>query len=348
MDKILLGTANEGKIKEMKNYLADLDFEVLSLDDMDEDIEDPAEPADTIEENALLKSRYYAKKTNLPTLSDDGGLFVDAFDGWPGVRSARVADSSQERRNIILNMLEKKEVKDRGASFRTVVSFYDPKQNINYSSMGITEGKVVDEIKDGQIIDGFGYDPIFHVDDAGKTYAQMTTKEKNEVSHRGKALQQVKYFLESSYGIKQFIVPYALIYKDGKILMNLRNDPHRKNFHQTWEFPGGGIDRGEDIEEALIREAEEETGYQVEIISQLPNVIVQEEKGDSYNYQVCLVPFLCAPRKKVSEVSDNEVLKSKWYSIDSLSKVDNLFPRNEELIKSFLPNLKQEVEKNNL
>lgn len=198
MDKILLGTTNPGKAKEMKNYLSVLDVEILTLDGINQEIEEPNEPHENIEENAFLKARYYAQKTELATLSDDGGLFVDAFDGWPGVRSARVADTSQERRKIILDMLEKKDTDNRSASFRTVIFFYDPIQNSSFSAMGVTQGKITDKPKSNPQA-GFGYDPIFHVNKAGKTYAAMTTKEKNEVSHRGKALRKTGRFLKNNY-----------------------------------------------------------------------------------------------------------------------------------------------------
>lgn len=343
MEKILLGTTNSGKIEEMKNYLSDLDCQILTLSEVGKKIEEPQESHDTIEENAFLKARYYAKKTGLATLSDDGGLFIDTFEGWPGVKSARVADNSEKRRFVILDMLEKKENTDRSASFRTVVYFYDPEQNFAFSGMGITEGKIVQEIPSGDFEDSFGYDPIFFVNDKKKTYAEMSIQEKNEVSHRGKALQKIKYTFENNYKPKQIIVPFIILYNKGKVLMNLRNDPHREKFHKKWEFPSGGVESGESLEETVYREGREETGYEFDIITQLPNVAVQEEQGDNYDYQVCLIPFVCKPKQKVSDINDNEVLESRWFKIEELTQIEDLFPRNRKLIENFLPNLKEVV-----
>ncbi|MFB6226361.1 MAG: RdgB/HAM1 family non-canonical purine NTP pyrophosphatase [Candidatus Paceibacteria bacterium] len=198
MDKLLLGTTNQGKVDEMKEYLAGLDMNILSLNDLQQDIKEPDEPHDTIEENAFLKARYYANKTNLISLSDDGGLFVDALNGWPGVKSARVAENSEKRRRLILDMLEKKKTNDRSASFRSVLSLYDPQEKIGFSNMGMTKGKITKQPEETPK-NGFGYDPIFKVKKSDKTYASMNKKEKNNVSHRGKALFGIVDFIKFYY-----------------------------------------------------------------------------------------------------------------------------------------------------
>lgn len=198
MNKILLGTTNQGKVKEMKSYLDGLDVNLLSLNDLKKDIKEPGEPHDTIEENVLLKARYYANESGLTTISDDGGLFVEAFSGWPGVRSARVADNSKERREVILDMLKEKDTDNRSASFRSVLCLYDPQQRTSFLNMGITKGKITTKPEKNPEA-GFGYDPIFYVNKAEKTYAAMSREKKNKISHRGKALSGIVDFINNFY-----------------------------------------------------------------------------------------------------------------------------------------------------
>ncbi len=195
---ILLGTTNLGKVKEMKKFLSDFTATIYSLGDIDKKIKEPSEPHETIEENAFLKARYYADKTDYITISDDGGLFINALNGWPGVKSARVADSEQKRRQVVLKMLDKKDSDNRKASFKSCIAVYDPNRNISFSAVGKTKGKITKQ-PEQEIIDGFGYDPIFHVNKADKTYAAMTSGEKNKVSHRGKALSVVNNFFNKFY-----------------------------------------------------------------------------------------------------------------------------------------------------
>ncbi|PSO45359.1 MAG: non-canonical purine NTP pyrophosphatase, RdgB/HAM1 family [Parcubacteria group bacterium QH_9_35_7] len=195
---ILLGTTNPGKVKEMKKFLTDFEATIYSLDDINKSIKEPNEPHETIEENAFLKARYYAKQTDYITISDDGGLFINALNGWPGVKSARVADSEQKRRQVVLKMLEKKDFGNRKASFKSCISVYDPNREISFSSVGETKGKITEQ-PEQNIIDGFGFDPIFYVNKANKTYAAMTSSEKNRVSHRGKALSVVNNFFNKFY-----------------------------------------------------------------------------------------------------------------------------------------------------
>ena len=87
--QLLIGTSNKGKLSEIKSFLNTSMFDIVSLEDLDMEIEDPEETGTTLEENAILKARYYGEKTGLLTLTDDGGIYIDALDGWPGIKSAR-------------------------------------------------------------------------------------------------------------------------------------------------------------------------------------------------------------------------------------------------------------------
>ncbi|MBI4992858.1 MAG: RdgB/HAM1 family non-canonical purine NTP pyrophosphatase [Candidatus Magasanikbacteria bacterium] len=245
MMKILIATTNEGKFKEIKSFLGDLPVKLVSLGDVGTKYKEPAEDQPTLEGNAILKAKYYAEKTGLISLADDGGLFVDALKAWPGVKSARIADSKSRRNELVLGKLKGKTWKKRTARFRAVLAIYDPKTKDLYLTNGETAGHILEKAIDSD--NGFGYDPIFYVDEKKKAYVEMSVVEKNSCSHRGKALAQMKYFLRKQFGSRHIVVPLAIIIKDGKALIAKRNDPHNKKFHGTWEFPGGAVEYGETI-----------------------------------------------------------------------------------------------------
>ncbi len=338
---ILLGTSNPGKIVELKYALQTTpNLNLLTLEDLPERIPEPDEPYDTLEANAIHKAKYYADKTGLVTLSDDGGIFIDALQGWPGVHSARIASTSEERWNMVFEKLSGKIELERAATFKAVLAVYDPMRKESFIGYGETRGRVLEEpIKTS--VGGFGYDPIFYVDVAEKSYAEMTVDEKNGLSHRGKALVRVKYYLKNQYDGKHFIVPVALIIKDGKILMNLRNDPHQPKYHKKWEFPGGGVEMGEGIEECVVREVKEEAGYDVRVVKQLSHIGTEEvflpEKN--VHYQVYLIAYLCEVVSGDGVFNDEEVLESRWFELDEVLKYD-LMGTNAEMYKIWLPEIK--------
>ncbi|MFB6182353.1 MAG: RdgB/HAM1 family non-canonical purine NTP pyrophosphatase [Candidatus Magasanikbacteria bacterium] len=196
--KLLLGTSNSGKAREINEYFEDLDINIVTLDDISKKIPPPEEPHQTIEENAFLKARHYSEKTNLRTISDDGGLFIDALNGWPGVKSAKVAESAEKKIEVVLNMLNEKNNNDRSARFKSAVFFHDPEKNISFSSVGTTKGEIINNPEKIET-DQLGYDPIFKVNETERTYAELSEQEKNEISHRGKALEDIKTFLNNYY-----------------------------------------------------------------------------------------------------------------------------------------------------
>lgn len=195
MDKIVFATANAGKVKEIKEILADFSVEVVSLKEMGitADIE---ENGKTFEENSLIKAREICKLTGLPALADDSGLEVDYLNGEPGIYSARYLGYDTDydyKNNYIINQLKEAKEAERTARFVCVISLVLP-DGREFVKKGVMEGQIGYEIK-GE--NGFGYDPIFYLPEYGKTSAELSSEEKNKISHRGKALREMKDLIVS-------------------------------------------------------------------------------------------------------------------------------------------------------
>ena len=192
--KMILATHNRDKCAEMTAILGEFSIELLSLDDFP-DIDEIVEDGNTLEENALIKARMVYKMTNLPSWADDTGLEVDALNGEPGIYSARYAGetcSYSDNINKLLKNMENIPAEKRTARFQTAIAFVDV--NMELVSEGIVEGKITTEPKG---FGGFGYDPVFYVLEKGKTYSEMNMTEKNQISHRGKAIQEMLKLLRS-------------------------------------------------------------------------------------------------------------------------------------------------------
>ncbi len=190
---ILIATRNRGKVKEIRDLVQDLPVEFRSMADFP-DLPDVEEDGLTFEENALKKARTLSRETGLITLADDSGLCVDALDGRPGVLSARYGgqDSSDEEKcRRLLQEVDGVPHELRTARFVCVMALVDPK-GMERTFEGVCEGKIIHELRGSE---GFGYDPIFLYEEAGRTFAEMDRAAKNRVSHRGKALKQVADFL---------------------------------------------------------------------------------------------------------------------------------------------------------
>ena len=195
MDKIVFATTNAGKIKEIKEILADFDVEVASMKEMNitADIE---ENGATFEENSLIKARTVSKLTGLPALADDSGLEVDYLNGEPGIYSARYLGRDTDydyKNNYIIKKLKDAKDEERSARFVCVISLVLP-DGREFVKKGVMEGRIGYEIK-GE--NGFGYDPIFYLPEYGKTSAEISAEEKNKISHRGKALSAMKELIAS-------------------------------------------------------------------------------------------------------------------------------------------------------
>lgn len=190
MDKIIFATSNPGKMSEIREIMQDLGVEILSMKEAGIEA-DIVEDGKTFEENALIKARTIRDLTGCLVLADDSGLEVDALNGEPGIYSARYMgeDTSYDLKNA--NIIERLSgMKDRGRSARFVcviaAAFPDGTEE---TRQGTIEGRIAYEPA-GE--NGFGYDPIFYVPEYGCTTAQLSAEQKNEISHRGKALRAIK------------------------------------------------------------------------------------------------------------------------------------------------------------
>jgi XTP/dITP diphosphohydrolase len=190
----VIATRNKGKEREMRMVLSGLDIEVLSLNDLP-DVREVLEDGATLEENAMKKARQVAREGGLPSLADDTGLEVFALRMEPGVRSARYAGEnvSYDDNNMkLLAEMNGMAPGERHARFRCVVVFVgDGKEKV---IEGICNGMIAEEKRGTE---GFGYDPIFIPDGFDRSFAQLTADEKNRISHRGKAMREMRAYLES-------------------------------------------------------------------------------------------------------------------------------------------------------
>tara|TARA_B100000965_G_C19443908_1_gene692148 strand:- start:129 stop:731 length:603 start_codon:yes stop_codon:yes gene_type:complete len=190
--EIVIATHNPDKKKEMVVALCDLGVNILTLDNFPE-IGEIEETGSTLLENSLIKARTVFAKTGIPTIADDTGLEVDALNGAPGIYSARYAGTNvtyEDNVRKLLTEMSSIDIKSRTARFKTVISF-------SYNNKELwTEGVIEGSITEHPIGEkGFGYDPVFRVIETGKTFAEMTKKEKNKISHRGLALKKMSKLL---------------------------------------------------------------------------------------------------------------------------------------------------------
>lgn len=339
MRELLIATTNAGKIAEIQAFLSTMPFKLLTLVDLPESILAPVEDTGTVAGNALLKARYYAAKTGMLTLADDAGLFITGLDGWPGVDAALVPGNADEKMATVLERLAAKNNSDRSVYWEATMALVDPDSSVELLAHGKTDGQITLE-KQGT--GGHGYDPIFYVSEFQKTFAELTITEKNAVSHRGRALVKIKYHLQNTYVAKHIVVPCGLIIKDGKILMNKRNDPHRPEYHDKWEFPGGKVELHETMHQNMVREIAEEVGYEVEILKMLQHITVESQVQKTYAYQVFLVPYVCRITGGELAPSDDEVLETRWFDLDDVLNHE-LLGENARMYTAFLPELKAVV-----
>jgi XTP/dITP diphosphohydrolase len=195
MKRIVFATGNENKMKEIRMILEDLGMEILSMKEAGVDV-DIVEDGASFEENAEIKARAVARVlTNDIVLADDSGLEIDYLDKAPGIYSARFAgeDTSYDiKNNILLDRMEGVPDEERTARFVCAVAAVFPNGTVDVVRETI-EGRVAYEPAGDN---GFGYDPIFYVPEYGCTTAQMSPEQKNELSHRGKALRSMRAILK--------------------------------------------------------------------------------------------------------------------------------------------------------
>ena len=184
--KLLVATANQGKLREVEAALAPLGIDVVGLSALS-DATPVEETGATFLENAKLKAEVYSRRTDLPVLADDSGLEVDALEGRPGVLSARFGGpqlSDVARCKAVLKGLVDVPEEARTARFQCVLAVARGGRTLA-TFEGAAEGRILRELRGKN---GFGYDPIFLQAESGRTFAEMTPEEKDAVSHRGRAL----------------------------------------------------------------------------------------------------------------------------------------------------------------
>ncbi len=196
--KILVATTNPGKVAELNSMLGD-DVQWVSLAQVGE-VTEIVEDGETFQENARKKALGYAEATGMWTLADDSGLVIDALGGEPGVRSSRYSGERQGDRELldhknmekVLGLLKTVPHEKRTARFVCHLCLARP-DKILVEAEGVLQGKIAN-LEVGS--NGFGYDPIFFVENLNKTVAQLTTEQKNQISHRGNAIRKLKPLLK--------------------------------------------------------------------------------------------------------------------------------------------------------
>jgi XTP/dITP diphosphohydrolase len=192
--KLLFASHNLNKTQEIQSFLDD-EWELLNLHDLK--LTDPIpETGETLEENALLKARNLFDKFDKPCFADDSGLEVLALNGEPGVRSARYAgESKNDHANMDLLLSKLIDHSDRSAHFKTVIAYIDQNSE-EHLFTGLVKGTILTKKVGSQ---GFGYDPIFQPEGYTESFAQMGLEQKNKISHRTRAVNQLIQFLTKSY-----------------------------------------------------------------------------------------------------------------------------------------------------
>ena len=193
--KILLASRNPDKLKEVSRKVEPFGFELLSASDFP-DLPEIEEDGETLKANAQKKALILHRLTNLPTLADDTGLEVEAMGGRPGVYSSRFAGPGATYADNVEKLLRDMEgvpQEKRQARFRCVLAYVDAGKTQYFE--GIIDGFIAEKAS-GQR--GFGYDPIFYVPDEKMTFAELTLERKNQISHRGRALDAFVEYLRRS------------------------------------------------------------------------------------------------------------------------------------------------------
>ena len=192
--KLLVGTNNKGKLKEIRDLLPK-NLEIYSP--LDFKIKSPTENGKTFEENSLIKAKYFSKKSKMPCLSDDSGLEVDILDGDPGIYSARWGGKRGDFKKAMNRVFKELDKKDKNwrekkikARFICALTVYQPNKKI-ISSVGKIEGFISPAMKGKN---GFGYDPIFIPQGKRITFGEMNVSQKYKIDHRFKAFKKIKKF----------------------------------------------------------------------------------------------------------------------------------------------------------
>lgn len=194
METVIIASGNQGKLKEFKELMKELPVEVKSLKDFPE-VADIVEDGVSFVENAYIKAKAVFDATGCLSIADDSGLEVDALNGAPGIYSARYAGEGkddQANNEKLLQELNEVPKEKRGAQFHCAIVAIDQKGK-RYDAEGIVRGEI---LRAPQGKNGFGYDPLFYIEEFGRTTAELSMDEKNKISHRGKAVRQIVEILK--------------------------------------------------------------------------------------------------------------------------------------------------------
>ncbi len=191
MKTIFLASGNPHKIEELEQMIQPLGIELKSTLDFP-DAHEVVEDQPDLEGNAVKKARYWFNETGIPSLADDTGLEVDVLNGAPGVYSARYAGENVTYDDNVEKLLREMDGEsNRKARFRTVIAFLDGSDEHLFE--GVCEGEIITKRKGEK---GFGYDPVFQPEGYDQTFAELSSEEKNKISHRGLALQKFLAYLK--------------------------------------------------------------------------------------------------------------------------------------------------------
>lgn len=194
METVIIASTNQGKLKEFKELMKGLSVEVKSLKDFPE-IGDIEENGASFAENAYIKAKAVFDATGCLSIADDSGLEVDALDGAPGIYSARYAGEEKNdtaNNEKLLSEMNAVSDENRGAQFHCAIVAID-QNGTRYDAEGIVRGHI---LRAPQGENGFGYDPLFYIEEFGCTTAELSMDEKNKISHRGQAVRQIVEILK--------------------------------------------------------------------------------------------------------------------------------------------------------
>lgn len=194
METVIIASTNQGKLKEFKELMKGLSVEVKSLKDFPE-IGDIEENGTSFAENAYIKAKAVFDATGCLSIADDSGLEVDALDGAPGIYSARYAGEEKNdtaNNEKLLSEMNAVSDENRGAQFHCAIVAID-QNGTRYDAEGIVRGHI---LRTPQGENGFGYDPLFYIEEFGRTTAELSMDEKNKISHRGQAVRQIVEILK--------------------------------------------------------------------------------------------------------------------------------------------------------
>ena len=204
MKKLLIATTNVGKLKEISNFLSDLPLKIVSLSDI-RIKDDVKETGNSYQDNSQIKALFYAKKSGIPAIADDGGIEIEAFGGAPGIKSKRWLGKDSTEKDIINRMIKVASIlpnNNRKAKFKTIISLALPNGKV-WSVDGEVEG-IIAEKPYLKILKGYPYRSFFYLPKLKKYYHenQLTNKEQKEYNHRYKAIEKLKPILKKELEFK--------------------------------------------------------------------------------------------------------------------------------------------------